>query len=43
VATVFCKSAGIRRVYLFASAEGKPVYEKEGFVPVDTAMLAVLR
>jgi N-acetylglutamate synthase-like GNAT family acetyltransferase len=42
-ATAFCKDAGIHRVYLFASADGKPVYEKEGFMPVDTAMLAVLR
>ena len=42
-ATAFCKSAGIRRVYLFASADGKPVYEKEGFVPVENTMLAVLR
>jgi len=42
-ATAFCKSAGIHRVYLFASAEGRPVYEKEGFVPVENTMLAVLR
>ena len=42
-ATAFCKDAGIHRVYLFASAEGRPVYEKEGFVPVDTAMLAIIR
>jgi len=42
-ATGFCKEAGIHRVYLFASADGKPVYEKEGFVPVENTMLAVLR
>jgi len=42
-ATGFCKSAGIHRVYLFASADGRPVYEKEGFMPVDNTMLAVLK
>jgi GNAT superfamily N-acetyltransferase len=42
-ATAFCKEAGIHRVYLFASADGKPVYEKEGFLPVENMMLAVLK
>ncbi|WP_292370060.1 GNAT family N-acetyltransferase [Methanoregula sp. UBA64] len=42
-ATAFCKDAGIHRVYLFASADGKPVYEKEGFSAVENTMLAVLR
>jgi len=42
-ATEFCKSAGIHRVYLFASADGMPVYEKEGFRAVENTMLAVLR
>ncbi len=35
--------AGIHRVYLFASADGMPVYEKEGFRAVENTMLAVLR
>jgi N-acetylglutamate synthase and related acetyltransferases len=42
-ATAFCRDAGVRRVYLFASADGKPVYEKEGFCAVDNTMLAVLK
>jgi GNAT superfamily N-acetyltransferase len=35
----FCRDEGVGRVYLFASADGRPVYEKEGFVPVDNLMV----
>jgi GNAT superfamily N-acetyltransferase len=35
----YCKSHGIRRLYLFASEAGRPVYEKAGFVPVPNMML----
>ncbi len=35
----FCRDQGIRRLYLFASSEGRPLYEKAGFVPVPNAML----
>jgi GNAT superfamily N-acetyltransferase len=38
-ATGFCKKNGIRRLYLFASGAGRPVYEKNGFVPVPNMML----
>lgn len=35
----YCRNRGIRRLYLFASNAGQPVYEKAGFVPVPNAML----
>lgn len=35
----FCRSRGIRRLYLIASDAGRPVYEKSGFVPVPNMML----
>ena len=35
----YCRDKGIRRLYLFASDAGQPVYEKVGFVPVPNAML----
>ncbi|MFA5331186.1 MAG: GNAT family N-acetyltransferase [Methanoregula sp.] len=34
----FCKSRGIKRLYLFASEAGRPVYEKSGFGPVPNMM-----
>jgi len=39
----FCKDKGIHRVYLFASEDGRPVYVKNGFGPVDNTMLAFLK
>ena len=35
----FCRDQKIRRLYLFASDAGRPVYEKSGFVPVPNMML----
>jgi len=35
----YCRDRGIRRLYLFASDAGRPVYEKAGFVPVPNTML----
>jgi len=35
----YCRERGIRRLYLFASDAGQPVYEKAGFVPVPNTML----
>ncbi|OPY44510.1 MAG: Acetyltransferase (GNAT) family protein [Methanoregulaceae archaeon PtaU1.Bin222] len=35
----FCHDRGIKRLYLFASNAGTPVYEKTGFVPVPNMML----
>jgi GNAT superfamily N-acetyltransferase len=35
----YCRDAGIKRLYLFASDAGRPVYEKAGFVPVPNMML----
>ena len=35
----YCRNRGIRRLYLFASDAGQPLYEKAGFVPVPNAML----
>jgi GNAT superfamily N-acetyltransferase len=37
-----CRDQGIRRLYLFASEAGRPVYEKAGFVPVPNMMLLLL-
>jgi GNAT superfamily N-acetyltransferase len=39
----FCEDERIHRVYLFASEDGRPVYVKNGFGPVDNTMLAVLK
>lgn len=38
VAADFCSKRGIKRLYLFASTAGTPVYEKAGFVPVPNMM-----
>jgi len=35
----YCRNQGIRRLYLFASDAGRPVYERTGFVPVPNMML----
>lgn len=35
----FCRDRGIKRLYLFASTAGTPVYEKTGFVPVPNMLL----
>jgi len=35
----FCRDRGIKRLYLFASNAGTPIYEKTGFVPVPNMML----
>jgi GNAT superfamily N-acetyltransferase len=35
----YCRDAGIKRLYLFASDAGRSVYEKAGFVPVPNMML----
>jgi GNAT superfamily N-acetyltransferase len=35
----YCRDRGIRRLYLFASDAGQPVYEKIGFVPVPNTMV----
>lgn len=35
----FCRDRGIKRLYLFASNAGTPVYEKTGFVSVPNMML----
>jgi len=34
----YCRSQGIRRLYLFASDAGRPLYEKTGFFPVPNVM-----
>lgn len=38
-ASDFCHDRGIKRLYLFSSNAGTPVYEKTGFVPVPNMML----
>ncbi|MBN1166401.1 MAG: GNAT family N-acetyltransferase [Methanospirillaceae archaeon] len=38
-AVSFCREEGIGRIYLNASDEGRFIYEKQGFTPVDTMML----
>jgi GNAT superfamily N-acetyltransferase len=35
----YCRNQGIRRLYLFASDSGRPLYEKIGFAPVPNMML----
>ena len=35
----YCSTAGIRRLYLFTSDAGYPVYQNLGFAPVTNAML----
>ena len=35
----YCRNLGIRRMYLFASDAGRPLYEKSGFVPVPNMMM----
>lgn len=35
----FCSKMGINRIYLFASNEGKHMYKKQGFIPVDNMMI----
>jgi N-acetylglutamate synthase-like GNAT family acetyltransferase len=34
-----CKQEGISRLYLFSSKDGRYVYEKIGFTPVDNLMM----
>lgn len=34
-----CRSRGIRRLYLFASDAGRPLYEKAGFISVPNMMI----
>ena len=34
-----CKQEGISRLYLFSSKDGRYVYEKTGFTPVDNLMM----
>lgn len=38
-AAAYCKKNGIRRLHLFASDAGRPVYEKSGFMPVPNMLL----
>jgi GNAT superfamily N-acetyltransferase len=38
----FCRSRGIKRLYLFASDDGRPVYEKNGFNPVENVMMKLV-
>ncbi len=38
-ATDYCRSMGIRRLYLFASDAGRPLYARAGFVPVQNMMM----
>ena len=38
----YCKSLGIRRLYLFASDAGRPLYTRAGFVPVPNALLLMM-
>ena len=35
----YCRDHGVKRLYLFASDAGRPVYEKAGFCPVPNTML----
>ncbi|MFA4850727.1 MAG: GNAT family N-acetyltransferase [Methanoregula sp.] len=35
----YCRSQGIKRLYLFASDAGRPLYENIGFEPVPNMML----
>ncbi len=35
----YCRDQGIKRLYLFASDTGRPLYENIGFVPVPNMML----
>jgi GNAT superfamily N-acetyltransferase len=41
-AASFCRTRGIRRLYLFASDEGRSVYEKIGFSRVENSMLLLV-
>jgi GNAT superfamily N-acetyltransferase len=38
-ATRYCRQQGIRRLYLFSSDDGRSIYEKNGFMPVDNLMM----
>jgi len=38
-ATRYCRQQGIRRLYLFSSDDGRRIYEKSGFEPVDNVMI----
>jgi GNAT superfamily N-acetyltransferase len=38
----YCRKRNIRRVYLFSSDAGRPVYETSGFTAVDTMMMQLL-
>ncbi len=38
----FCRKRDIRRLFLFSSDAGRPVYEMSGFTPVDTMMMQLL-
>jgi GNAT superfamily N-acetyltransferase len=38
-AVKYCRNQGIKRLYLAASDDGRPVYEKSGFVPVPNMMM----
>lgn len=35
----YCRTKGIKRLYLFASDEGRPLYEMNGFSPVENMMM----
>lgn len=35
----YCRDLGIKRLYLFASDAGRPLYENIGFVPVPNMMM----
>ena len=35
----YCRNLGIKRLYLFASDAGRPLYENIGFVPVPNMMM----
>ncbi|MFC1523720.1 GNAT family N-acetyltransferase [Thermodesulfobacteriota bacterium] len=39
----YCKENGINRIFLNASAAGKPVYEKTGFSPSPEAMRLLIK
>jgi GNAT superfamily N-acetyltransferase len=38
-ATRYCREQGIKRLYLFSSDDGRSIYEKNGFMPVDNLMM----
>ena len=38
-AAKYCKNQGIKRLYLFASDAGRPLYENSGFIPVPNMMM----